>query len=132
MPSTGFDARRVGERPDAVAPDGSQVRLLCAGSCGSMAAFRLLPGAVAKAVAHRSVEEIWYVVAGYGRIWRSAAGSEEITELTPGLSLTIPTGTRFQFRCDGERPLDIVPVTMPPWPGDREAYLVEGPWEATA
>lgn len=131
MASIAFETMRLGERPDATAPDGSEVRLLCATSRGSMAAFRLSPGAVAKAVAHRTVEEIWYVVSGRGRIWRSAGGSEEITELSPGLSLTIPTGTRFQFCCDGDAPLDIVAVTMPPWPGDGEAYAAEGIWAAT-
>jgi len=121
-------ARRAARRN---APDGSEVRLLCATARGSMAAFRLRPGAVAKPAAHRTVEEIWYVVAGRGRIWRCSGGSEEITELSPGLSPTVPTGTRFQFRCDGGAPLDIVAVTMPPWPGDGEAYLVKGPWPAT-
>lgn len=58
-------------------------------------------------------------------------GIEEVAELRPGLSLTIPTGTRFQFRCDGATPLDTVAVTMPPWPGNEEAYFAEGAWPAT-
>lgn len=110
---------------------GRKSGLLCAIARGSMATFRLAPGAVAKAVAHRSVEEIWYVVAGRGRIWRSDERGEVVTDIAPGLSLTIPTGTRFQFRCDGDQPLDIVAVTMPPWPGDGEAYFVDGVWPAT-
>ena len=105
---------------------------MCATARGSMAAFRLAPGMVAKAVAHRTVEEIWYVVAGRGRIWRSDDRGEIVTDLTPGRSLTIPTGMRFQFRCDGEAPLDIVAVTMPPRPGDGEAYFVGGVRPATA
>ena len=132
MASTAFETRQTGDRPDAIAPDGSEVRLLCATAHGSMAGFRLPPGAIARAVAHRTVEEIWHVIAGRGRIWRrSEHGREEITELASGLSLTIPTGTRFQFRCNGEAPLEIVAVTMPPWPGDGEAYFVEGVWPAT-
>ena len=132
MASIAFETMRPGERRDATAPDGSEVRLLCATPRGSMAAFRLLPGAVAKAVAHRTVEEIWYVVAGRGRLWRCSGRAEEVTELSLGLSLTIPTDTRFQFRCDGAAPLDIVAVTMPPWPGDGEAYAADGMWPATA
>jgi mannose-6-phosphate isomerase-like protein (cupin superfamily) len=131
MPSTAFDDRRLGAAPDAVAPDGSEVRLLCATGRGSMAAFRLPPGAVARAVIHRTVEEIWYVAAGSGRIWRRQGEAEAVTDLVPGLSLTIPVGTRFQFRCDGAAPLDIVAVTMPPWPGEDEAYAVGGLWTAT-
>lgn len=131
MASTAFETKRIGTEPDAIAPDGSEVRLLSATARGSMAAFRLMPGAVAKAVEHRTVEEIWYVVAGTGRIWRKSDDREEVTELAPGLSLTIPTGTRFQFRCDGDIPLDIVAVTMPPWPGSEEALFIDGKWMAS-
>jgi mannose-6-phosphate isomerase-like protein (cupin superfamily) len=34
---------------------------------------------VPAAVSHRTVQEIWYVVAGDGRTWRSQAGSDEVT-----------------------------------------------------
>jgi mannose-6-phosphate isomerase-like protein (cupin superfamily) len=43
--------------------------------------------------------------------------------------LTIPLGTHFQFRSHGKEPLSAIGVTMPPWPGEDEAYDVEGPWE---
>jgi len=54
-----FETGKIGAAPDAIAPDGSEVRLLGSLARGSMAAFRLMPGAVARAVAHRTVEEIW-------------------------------------------------------------------------
>jgi mannose-6-phosphate isomerase-like protein (cupin superfamily) len=126
-----FETRKISARPDAIAPDGSEVRLLCALPRGSMAVFRLAPGAVSKAVAHRTVEEIWYFTAGNGRMWRKLGEREEVTEVTPGVSITIPTGTHFQFRCDGGEPLEAIAVTMPPWPGDDEAYSVAGRWEPT-
>jgi mannose-6-phosphate isomerase-like protein (cupin superfamily) len=126
-----FATRRATGGPDAIAPDGSEVRLLCATSRGSMARFTLPKGAVSKAVAHRTVEEIWFITAGQGRMWRKSGAIEEITDLAAGCSLTIPTGTHFQFRCDGATPLEAVAVTMPPWPGDGEAYVVAGPWPAT-
>ena len=130
--STAFDARRPAAAPDAIAPDGSEVRVLCATEGGSMALFTLLPGAVARAVAHRTVAEIWYVIAGRGRLWRQFAGRDEIVTLAASLSATIPTGARFQFRNDdGAAPLEILAVTMPPWPGEGEAAPVEGPWTAT-
>lgn len=122
--------RPLPEAADVLAPDGSEVRLLATAGRGSMAHFQLAPGQVAVAVAHRTVEEVWYVVAGRGRIWRASDGAEEVVDLRPGVSLTIPVGTRFQFRNDGDGPLGIVGVTMPPWPGEDEAYLVEGPWPA--
>lgn len=123
-----FATRALPDAPDAIAPDGSEVRLLAAAARGSMAHFRLPPGAVSKAVAHRTVEEVWYFVAGRGRMWRSLDGREEVIEVLPGVSISIPVGAHFQFRCDGEEPLEAVGVTMPPWPGMDEAYEVEGVW----
>jgi mannose-6-phosphate isomerase-like protein (cupin superfamily) len=126
-----LQTRRLNKAADVIAPDGSEVRILVAATRGSMAHFTLPAGAVSKAIRHRTVEEIWYILAGRGRMWRALENAEEITELVPGLSLTIPTGTRFQFRCDGDEPLAAVGVTMPPWPGAEEAVFVTGPWQAT-
>jgi mannose-6-phosphate isomerase-like protein (cupin superfamily) len=127
-----FAMMRLGTEVDAIAPDGSEVRVLCATQRGSMAHFRLLPGAVALAVAHRTVEEIWFVVAGKGRLWRRLDNREDVTELAPGVSVTIPTGAHFQFRNDDEAAaLDVVAVTMPVWPGESEADPVAGVWSAT-
>lgn len=123
-----FETRHIGATPDAIAPDGSEVRVLCATARGSMAMFTLSPGAVSKAVVHRTVEELWYIVSGTGRMWRRFGEQEEVTELTPGVSLSIPLGTRFQFRCDSTDPLSAIGATMPPWPGEDEAVFVNGPW----
>ena len=126
-----FDTKTIGAAPDAIAPDGSEVRVLCQLSRGGLAVFSLPPGAVSKAIAHHTVEELWYVISGRGRIWRKLGQSEEVTELGPGLSLSIPTGTDFQFRCDGSEPLIVIGATMPPWPGEAEAFRVEGTWHPT-
>ncbi len=126
-----FETRKIGATPDAIAPDGYEVRLLGSLPRGSMAGFRLAPGAMSRAVAHRTVEEIWCFTTGHGRMWRSLGDREEITEVAPGVSITIPTGTQFQFRCDGAEPLEAVAVTMPPWPGADEAFAVTGIWEPT-
>ena len=123
-----FVTRTLAAAPDAIAPDGSEVRLLAATARGSMAHFRLPPGAVSKLVAHRTVEEVWYFVKGRGRMWRSFEGVEEEIEARPGVSISIPIGTKFQFRCDGDEALEAVGVTMPPWPGMDEAVEVEGVW----
>lgn len=96
-----------------------------------MAHFTLGPGQVSRAVAHRTVEEVWYFLAGRGRMWRQAGDREETVEVAPGVSLSIPLGTRFQLRNDGHEPLGAVAVTMPPWPGEDEAYFVDGVWEAS-
>jgi mannose-6-phosphate isomerase-like protein (cupin superfamily) len=126
-----FATKVIAEAPDAIAPDGSEVRLLGASARGSMAAFRLAPGAVSKAVVHRTVDEIWHFIAGQGRMWRRLGEAEEVAEVARGVSVTIPTGTHFQFRCDGSEALEAVAVTMPPWPGANEAYPVPGKWQPT-
>ena len=130
---TPFDTKQAGAAPDAVAPDGSEVRVLCRVERGSMAQFALPPGAVSRAVAHHAVEELWCFIAGRGRMWRRCGGEEAVAEVGPGTSVSIPAGTHFQFRCDGaDGPLVAVGVTMPPWPGEGEAYPVEGCWPPTA
>jgi mannose-6-phosphate isomerase-like protein (cupin superfamily) len=111
-----------------MAPDGSEVRLLASAARGSMAQFTLPPGAVSKPVAHRTVEEVWLVMSGVGRMWRRLGDAEETVDLHPGVSIAIPVGASFQFRNDGNEPLHSVGVTMPPWPGMDEAYEVEGVW----
>jgi mannose-6-phosphate isomerase-like protein (cupin superfamily) len=123
-----FSAKTLPEKPDAKAPDGSAVRVLLSLSGGGMATFELPPGATSMPVKHRTVEEIWFVLRGTGEMWRKQAELEEVLSLGPDVCLTIPLGTAFQFRCTGPDPLTILGVTMPPWPGEGEAYQVEGKW----
>ena len=97
----------------------------------------LPPGAVSLAVAHRTVEELWYVVAGQGELWRQRADAApgdggQVDALAPGMAASIPWGTHFQFRNLGTAPLEIVIVTMPPWPGVDEAYRVADHWPVPA
>ncbi|HBK04599.1 MAG TPA: hypothetical protein DDZ81_01910 [Acetobacteraceae bacterium] len=113
---------------DVLAPDGSEVRILLSMAGGSMAHFRLPAGAVSKAVRHRTVEEIWYVVSGTGEMWRSDSG---IVALSAGICLTIPVGVSFQFRACENGALAAVAVTMPRWPGDGEAEKADGHWTST-
>ena len=128
---TPFATRTPGADPDATAPDGTAVRLLLALGGGSLAHFELPAGAVSHAVTHRTVEELWYVVAGRGALWRRAGTQESVEALVPGVAATIPLGTTFQFRAEDGAPLAFVAVTMPPWPGMNEAVAVEGPWTPT-
>ena len=107
------------------------MRILAAAARGGMAHFALPAWGVSRAVAHRTVEELWFVVSGRGRMWRRDADGQEIVALEAGVSLAIPCGASFQFRSDSAEALCAVGVTMPPWPGEHEAYSVTGPWEAT-
>jgi mannose-6-phosphate isomerase-like protein (cupin superfamily) len=40
----------------------------------------------------------------------------------------IPLGAAFQYRCTGNVPLVFTCTALPPWPGDDEAVIVDGPW----
>jgi mannose-6-phosphate isomerase-like protein (cupin superfamily) len=119
--------RRPSERT-VVAPDGSDVRVLLGLAGGGMAEFELAPGRVSAAITHRTVDEIWYVLSGRGEMWRRQDSHDETVALEPGVCLTIPQGTHFQFRALGDTPLRVLGVTMPPWPGADEAVVVNGPW----
>jgi mannose-6-phosphate isomerase-like protein (cupin superfamily) len=123
-----FATMQLPEKPTTIAPDGSDVRVLLGLPAGSMAHFELAPGKVARAVTHRTVGEVWFVVAGRGEMWRLQDGHEETVPLEPGTCLTLPVGTHFQFRASASEPVSAIGVTMPPWPGENEAIEVEGPW----
>jgi mannose-6-phosphate isomerase-like protein (cupin superfamily) len=113
------------------APDGSEVRPLLQVGGGSMVECTLPPGAVTGAVRHRTVEELWYFLEGEGEVWRSSGATNEVTPVRPGIALSIPLGTAFQFRATGLVPLRFVIVTIPPWPGADEVTAVEGRWTPT-
>jgi mannose-6-phosphate isomerase-like protein (cupin superfamily) len=95
-----------------------------------MAHFTLGPGRVSVAVAHRTVEEIWLFLGGRGLMWRKQGDREEVLEVEPGVAITLPLGTAFQFRAVGAEPLTAVGVTLPRWPGEGEAFPVPGRWPA--
>ena len=125
---TEFATKPLPDQRDVVAPDGSDVRILLQLDGGGMAHFELAPGAVSRAMAHRTVEEIWFFLSGRGEMWRKQGTREEVVTVQRGVCLTIPLGTHFQFRALGDEPLAAVAVTMPPWPGDGEAFEVPGTW----
>ncbi len=123
-----FSSAKITAQPAEQAPDGSEVRPLLSLAGGSMAHFRLAAGAASKAVCHRSVDELWFIVAGQGEMWRRQGEREEVIALEPGVCLSIPEGTHFQFRAGGSGALEAVAVTMPPWPGAHEAVFVTSRW----
>ena len=116
---------------DAKALDGMDVRVLLGLAAGGMAHFELVAGQVSKAATHRTVEEIWFFLSGRGQMWRRQAGHGSIVDVSAGACVTIPLGTHFQLRACRDAPLAAVAVTMPPWPGETEAIIVEGEWVPT-
>jgi len=126
---TAFATVQLPVAHDVLAPDGSEIRVLAGTERASMAHGLLPPGGVSRAIRHRTVEEIWYVLSGQAEIWRSYGDPEEIITAIAGTSLTIPVGTYFQFRTTGDEPFQFIMLTLPPWPGEAEAEFVEGVWD---
>jgi mannose-6-phosphate isomerase-like protein (cupin superfamily) len=117
---------RAASDPDTRAPDGSEIRVLVTAVQGSSRAslceVRLPAGGTSRPVAHRSVEEIWYVVEGRGEVWRCPPGGEgTAVAVQAGDALVIPTRWRFQFRATPGSGLRFLCYTVPPWPGPDEA-----------
>ena len=129
------------EAPDTTAPDGSEIRPLIDRrhlvQRASLCEVTLPAGQVSRPMRHQTVEEIWYVLEGRGRVWRSHPTSafqsggqpqetpegivEETVVVGPGDALTIPTGWSFQFSADAQTALRFLCYTNPPWPGPEEA-----------
>ncbi len=86
-----FGTMLLPDAPVAIAPDGSQVRILLRLDGGSMAHFGLAAGQVSRAVAHHAVGELWYVLSGHGQMWRRQGERQETVPLRPGTCLSILT-----------------------------------------
>lgn len=123
----------LSETYEHTSPAGAEVRVLLGNSYGGAAHCTLKRGKVSKAVTHKTVSEIWHVIAGAGEIWRKAGDEACVTTLAPGVSIDIPLGTHFQYRASAEADLVFVCITTPPWSGADEARYVEcGAWEPSA
>jgi mannose-6-phosphate isomerase-like protein (cupin superfamily) len=112
--------------PDAIAPDGSEITFLVGDArTASLVEVRLPAGETSRPVRHRTVEEIWYITAGEGLVWRRPPSGEGlIDEVRPGRTVLIPTGWSFQFQAAPSADLRFLCYTSPPWPGDDEAVPV--------
>jgi len=117
--------------PDAIAPDGSEIRLLPAlqNGAASVVHCTLPTNQASLTISHKTVEEIWFFTRGTGEIWRNLNGQESLTAVTVGDSLNIPLGTKFQFRNTGPDELECIIVTSPPWPGEDEAQRESDYWQ---
>ena len=124
-----FETKVVGKKYDYIAPDGSKCYLLTKVRGGDLAYYTFPPRRTSFAVRHKTVEEIWYFIQGHGEIWRKQHKKEKTVKVKPGTSITIPTGTHFQFRNTGEEELCFIITGMPRWPGKEEAVPVSGKWK---
>jgi mannose-6-phosphate isomerase-like protein (cupin superfamily) len=112
-----------------LAPDKSEIRVLTRVNFGNLCHCTLPAGQISRAVYHKTIEELWYFLSGEGEMWRQQGDKEVTSKVGAGISVSIPVGTKFQFRNTGKTPLCIVIVSMPPWPGEIEAVVSEGKWK---
>jgi mannose-6-phosphate isomerase-like protein (cupin superfamily) len=118
----GIDVYDLKSQPDYTAPDGSNIWLLGNEPAGGAALCTLASGRASAPVRHRTVEELWYVVDGYGEIARRHGDRDPfIDQLKPGVCVDVGTGITFQFRALGDYDLTLLLLTMPAWPGSDEA-----------
>lgn len=127
--SSALTTGTLAPQADAIAPDGSEIRLLAATPRASMVHCTLPPGGVTRAVRHRSVDELWFFLSGRGEVWRRDQSGEAVVAVGSGISLAIAQGTCFQFRALGTEPLAFIITTIPPWPGEQEALFTAGRWD---
>ena len=133
MTATSWEALDVSltEASDEIAPDGSQVRVLSRVPRGSMGHFTIPSHQIIRAVRHKTVDEIWFVLEGEGEMWREKDGQSSLTKIKPCDSLVIPVGVTFQVRSSSGSDLCVLGQTMPAWPNNDEAEYVDGPWKPT-
>jgi len=123
-----FDSKSLAKEINYLAPDTSEIRLLCQMDSGGFCHCTLPPGKVSSPVKHKTVSELWYCVSGSGEIWQARNGDIQVMKFTTGDSFTIPVGNAFQFRNTGDANLCVLIATIPKWPGANEAEPAKGYW----
>ena len=122
-----FEPIRLPEKPDAIAPDGTLVRLLAALAGGSLAHFEL-PAGRRFACGHPSHGRGNLVFRRRRRPDLAPARREGERHRCRARRLPDDSArTHFQFRATRKPPLAFLAATMPPWPGETEAFRVAGP-----
>ncbi len=119
---------RVPSKMDDRAPDGSEIRLLVSTKRASFCHCTLPPQSTSLTGVHHTIEEVWYCLHGQGQVWRKGQDHEAEVDVFPGVCLTIPPQTQFQFRSTSWEPLCFIISTMPPWPGPQEWQRVPDHW----
>ena len=118
--------RRPG--PRVVAPDDVPVWPIDLAPARRMTLAKglLEPGASYRPHAHRTIEQLTYVLAGRVRVtsFDEAQGRPQSVELDAGESVvTLPHET-LEFACVSEIPARVLFVTSPPYPADHSDTIV--------
>jgi mannose-6-phosphate isomerase-like protein (cupin superfamily) len=110
------------------APDEIPVRPYDLGPARNMALAggRIEPGARYGVHAHRSIEQITYVVAGEVEAWSFDADRDSAASVRvqAGEAVVTLPGESLEFRCAGEVEARVIFVTAPPYPPDNSDTVV--------
>jgi len=117
-----MDLRRVADRPEIVALDGSRLRELVhperdgTGLPYSVAVAWVDPGCATAPHRLHEESELYYVVRGRGRMHVGA----ERREIGPGDAVLVPAGVEQWVECAGAEPLEVLLVVSPPWRAEHD------------
>ena len=118
--------RRVG--PRVVAPDGVPVWPvdLAPARHMTLAEGLLEPGSSYRPHAHRTIEQVTYVLSGRVRVtsYDEDAGQPQSVELEAGECVMTPPQESIEFACAGDTPARVLFVTSPPYPADHSDTIV--------
>jgi mannose-6-phosphate isomerase-like protein (cupin superfamily) len=114
-----MDIRNIDEVPAFVTKDSSEIRELLAhrNSCirnQTLAEARLPVGACTIPHAHRTTEEIYYVLEGAGRM----RVGQDVCDVGPGDAIAIPPGAEHQISNTGESVLKFLCCCAPGYEHD--------------
>ena len=73
-----IETRNLAQAAAEVAPDGLQIHRLLPLRGGGRAHCTLHAGETSRAMRHRSVEEIWFVLQGRGQLWRKRGAAKQV------------------------------------------------------
>ena len=94
----------------------------------------LEPGASYRPHAHRTIEQVTYVLAGRVRVtsFDRNAGQPQSVELDVGECVVSLPHETIEFECVGETPARVLFVTSPPYPADHSDTIVLDEHQALA
>ena len=92
----------------------------------TLAEGMLEPGAIYRPHAHRTIEQVTYVLAGHVRVtsFDEAERQPQSVELEAGESVVSLPHETIEFACVGETAARVLFVTSPPYPADHSDTIV--------
>jgi mannose-6-phosphate isomerase-like protein (cupin superfamily) len=119
----------LADAPDYISPGGaSEIRLLIQLPAGEISHARCPTGKVSAAATLDGLWEMFYVLAGRGRLWRSSHDYDGTIALWPGRWAAMPPGTAYQFRAEVEADLVFAVFVTPQWQSKLHHIVEDGAW----